>query len=195
MSYWPVLRLVCCKCFRTVLVILDESQLQAFSVARRVVMHSAVVRTCRDESCLDRVHTTNNRYYMMLLTAWDVSSGKRTLTALGPFSLQNLVQVTQAHKRSKGEEKHHHNPTCSIDTNTKADLVAFSRACMPASQSWAQIESFSLAALTLSKPGPSLRVFSPPCTSSYTNVALICTRVHKTMSPINEINPTRTNTY
>lgn len=43
---------------------------------------------------------------------------------------------------------------------------------MPASHSWAQIESFSLAVLTPSKPKLSLRVFSPPFTSSNTSVAL-----------------------
>lgn len=43
---------------------------------------------------------------------------------------------------------------------------------MPASHNWAQIESFSLAVLTPAKPKLSLRVFSPPFTSSNTSVAL-----------------------
>ncbi len=50
---------------------------------------------------------------------------------------------------------------------------------MPASHSWAQIESFNLAVLVPSKPNLSLSVFSPPFTSSNTSVALPHTELRK----------------
>lgn len=123
--------------------------------------------------------TSNTEQYFYRLTAWEVSSGRRILTASGLLSQQYLPKGEQMILNDMSAEGkndiegvipgHAHGPTRA----GKLYLVALFRASNPATHSCEQIESLSLEGFGFGDWSPSLSVFSPCSTSSLTNVALI----------------------
>lgn len=83
--------------------------------------------------------------------------------APGLFSLQNL-------RKTGGQQTSGRFNAASWASG--AHLLALSRASCPARHSWEQMPSFSLEGLQLGEVRPSLSIFSPRSTSSFTNVAL-----------------------